>query len=133
MAGWRAPKSSTSGKLPFQGSSAELMYQHQYAALQSEKLKSVPAPIIALLEILLAKDPAQRFPGPAQLQKALPRVREAIDSRSRLTANDLRSIANQATEQSKGIQQKSERHLSVAGGVRLVPDRITARLVLFLR
>jgi TolB-like protein len=111
MAGWRAPKSSTSGKLPFQGSSAELMYQHQYAALQSEKLKSVPAPIIALLEILLAKDPAQRFPGPAQLQKALPRVREAIDSRSRLTANDLRSIANQATEQSKGIQQKSGRHL----------------------
>ena len=63
------------------------------------------------MEILLAKDPGQRFPRPAQLQKALPRVREAIDSRLRLTANDLRSIGNQATERSKGIQQKSGRHL----------------------
>ena len=100
-----------SGKLPFQGSAAELMYQHLHAPLPSEKLKSVPAPIIVLMEILLAKDPGQRFPGPAQLQKALPRVREAIDSRLRLTANDLRSIGNQSTEQSKGIQQKSGRHL----------------------
>jgi serine/threonine protein kinase len=100
-----------SGKLPFQGSAAELMYQHQHAPLPSEKLKSVPAPIIALMEILLVKDPGQRFPGSAQLQKALPRVREAIDSRLRLTANDLRSIGNQATERSKGIQQKSGRHL----------------------
>jgi serine/threonine protein kinase/Tfp pilus assembly protein PilF len=99
-----------SGELPFQGSAAELMYQHQHAAVPTERLKSVPTPIVALLEILLAKDPGQRFPGPAQLQKALPRVREAVDSRLRLTANDLRSIGNQATEQSKGMQQKSGRH-----------------------
>jgi len=99
------------GQLPFQGSAAELMYRHQHAAVPIERLKNLPMPIVALLEILLAKDPGQRFPGPAQLQKALPRVREAIDSRLRLTANDLRSIGNQSTEQSKGIQQKSGRHL----------------------
>jgi len=34
-----------SGKLLFEGSVAELMYQHQHAALPSEILKSVPAPI----------------------------------------------------------------------------------------
>ena len=99
-----------SGQLPFQGSAAELMYQHQHAAVPIERLKSVPTPTVALLEILLAKDPGQRFPGPAQLQKALPRVREAVHSRLRLTANDLRSIANQATKQFNGMQQKSGRH-----------------------
>ena len=100
-----------SGKPPFQGSAVELMYLHQHAALPSENLKSVPAPIIALLEILLAKDPGQRFAGPAQLKKALPRVREAVGSGLRLTANDLCSIGDHATEQSKGIQRKSGRHL----------------------
>jgi serine/threonine protein kinase/Tfp pilus assembly protein PilF len=99
-----------SGKPPFQGSALELMYLHQHAALPSENLKSVPTPIIALLEILLAKDPGQRFAAPAQLRKALPRVREALGSGLRLTANDLRSIGDHATEQSKGMQQKSGRH-----------------------
>src|ERR1700738_1844648 len=45
-----------SGQLPFQGSGVELMYQHQHAALPTEKLRNVPAPIIALLQVLLAKD-----------------------------------------------------------------------------
>jgi TolB-like protein len=37
-------------------------------------------------------------------------VREALGSGLRLTANDLRSIGDHATEQSKGMQQKSGRH-----------------------
>jgi len=76
------------GKLPFQGSAAELMYQHQHAALPTEKLRNVPAPIIALLEVLLAKDPGQRFQSPAELQKALPIVKEALASGSPLTMQD---------------------------------------------
>jgi serine/threonine protein kinase/tetratricopeptide (TPR) repeat protein len=100
-----------SGKLPFRGSAAELMYQHQHAALPSEKLRSMPTPIIALLEILLAKDAGQRFAGPAQLQKALSRVRRAVDSGLRLTSKALRSIGSQATEQPKGMQQNPGRHL----------------------
>lgn len=47
-----------SGKLPFQGSAAELMYQHQHATLPVEKLKGVPVSVVALLEVLVAKDPA---------------------------------------------------------------------------
>jgi serine/threonine protein kinase len=84
-----------SGKLPFQGSALELMDQHQHAALPIEKLKSVPAPIIALLQVLLSKDPNQRFQGPAQLQKALTKVRESIDSEFRLTADELRAAGDQ--------------------------------------
>jgi serine/threonine protein kinase/Tfp pilus assembly protein PilF len=89
-----------SGKLPFQGSAAELMFEHQHAALPTEKLRNVPASVIALLQVLLAKDPNQRFQSPAQLRKALPKVREAIDSGLRLTTNDLRSTSDQATEKS---------------------------------
>jgi serine/threonine protein kinase len=89
-----------SGKLPFQGSPAELMYQHQHAALPTEKLKGVPAPIVTLLQILLAKDPEQRFQSPVELQKALPEVKGAIASGSRLSPSDLRLIADQEKERS---------------------------------
>ena len=64
-----------SGKVPFSGSAAELMYQHQHAEPPTEKLRNVSVPIIALLQVLLAKDPNQRFQTPAQLQQALTRIR----------------------------------------------------------
>jgi TolB-like protein/Flp pilus assembly protein TadD len=54
-------------------------------------LKGIPAPAVALLEVLLVKDPSQRFQNPAQLQQALARVREAIASGSKLTVDELRS------------------------------------------
>jgi serine/threonine protein kinase/Flp pilus assembly protein TadD len=86
------------GNVPFGGSAAELMYQHQHAAPPTEKLIGIPAPVIALLEVLLAKDPNQRFQTPAQLLKALTKVRGAIDSGSQLTADGLRSAGEPATE-----------------------------------
>ncbi len=52
-----------SGNLPFQGSAAELMYEHQHAAPPTGELKHVPAPVIALLQVLLAKDPKDVFRG----------------------------------------------------------------------
>jgi serine/threonine protein kinase/Tfp pilus assembly protein PilF len=80
-----------SGKPPFYGSVAELMDQHQHAAPPFEKLRNVPEPIIALLDVLLAKDPSRRFQTPAQLQKAITKVRDATGSGVRLTADELRS------------------------------------------
>jgi serine/threonine protein kinase len=82
-----------SGKLPFVGSGAELMYQHQHTEPPFEKLNNIPVPVIALLEVLLAKDPNQRFQSPAQLQQALTKVRRAIHSGSRLTPKELRSVS----------------------------------------
>jgi serine/threonine protein kinase len=78
------------GELPFQGSAAELMYQHQHAAPPTGELRNVPAPIITLLQVLLEKDPSQRFQDPAQLQEALAKVKTAIASNSVLSANELR-------------------------------------------
>jgi len=83
-----------SGNVPFGGSAAELMYQHQHAEPPIEKLRNVPASIIALLQVLLAKDPNKRFQTPAQLLQALTKVREAIGSRSGLTAEELRSAGD---------------------------------------
>jgi TolB-like protein len=82
-----------SGKPPFHGSAAELMDQHQHAAPPFEKLRDMPEPVMALLEVLLAKDPNQRFQNPVRLQLALTTVREAIASGSKLTADALRSAA----------------------------------------
>jgi serine/threonine protein kinase/Tfp pilus assembly protein PilF len=89
-----------SGKLPFKGSGTELMHQHQHAALPIDKLKDIPQPVVALLEVLLAKDPEQRFQNPAELQNALPKVREAIASGSHLSLRELRSVTGQTKEQS---------------------------------
>src|SRR5258707_12220573 len=86
-----------SGKPPFYGSAAELMDQHQHTAPPFEKLRNNPEPIIALLDILLAKDPGQRFQSPAEIQKALTKVRAAVGSGLGLTAGELRSVDAQVT------------------------------------
>ena len=106
-----------SGKVPFSGSAAELMYQHQRVEPPIEKLRNIPEPIIALLQVLLAKDPNQRFQSPAQMQQALATVREAIGSGQKLTANELRLAGNKAAEGLlKGKPSKrSVRWLIVAG------------------
>src|SRR5258708_1579330 len=74
------------------------MDHHQSAATPLEKLKNIPAPVIALLQVLLEKDPSQRFQSPAQMQKALTKVREGVSSGSGLTADELRSARDQAKE-----------------------------------
>ena len=72
------------GQAPFRGSLAEAMYQHQSASLPVEQLRDVPQPLIVLLEVLLEKDPAQRFQSPAELLKVMPMVRDAIETGSPL-------------------------------------------------
>ena len=107
-----------SGKLPFQGSATELMRRHQHAAPPIEKLGNVPAPIIVVVEILLAKDPGQRFQDPMQLQRALGKVKEALASGSRLSPSELRTVAEKTTEQSpKRTRRKRIGRLLIACAV----------------
>src|SRR6516162_9695275 len=77
------------GKAPFRGSPTEVMYQHQHASLPIEQLKDVPQPVAFLLEMLLQKDPARRFKGPADLLKAIPMITDALDARRRITRQSL--------------------------------------------
>jgi WD40 repeat protein/serine/threonine protein kinase len=72
------------GQAPFRGSAADVMYQHQHAALPLDQLEGVPQPVVVLLEVLLKKDPTRRFQNPAELSKMLPMVLDAIAARRRL-------------------------------------------------
>ena len=120
-----------SGRLPFQGSPAELMYQHQYAAPPVEKLKNVPAPIIAVLEILLAKR-SRAAPSQCGATSESFIERERSDC-FRLTSKCERSTFDRR-QNDWAIQTKAKKGFgALVGGVRHMCGRITAQLVLFLR
>jgi serine/threonine protein kinase/Flp pilus assembly protein TadD len=106
-----------SGKPPFHGSAAELMDQHQHAGPPFEKLKSTPGPVMALVQVLLAKDPNQRFQAPAQLQRALTRVREAVSSGSKLSADELTSAELVAVKSSHVKPKKQTVRWVVSSGL----------------
>ena len=106
------------GDLPFHGSAAELMYQHQHAELPSEKLKTVPLPVATLLQVLLEKDPGARLQSPTELLTALIQVKRAIVTPSGLTIVDLRTPAGQPAGESPRRTRKKTitRWLVVAAG-----------------
>ena len=73
------------GKTPFRGTPAEVMYQHQHAPLPLEHLEEVPQPVVVLLEMLLEKDPGRVFRIRRELLKAIPTITDAIDAGRRIT------------------------------------------------
>src|SRR6201990_1865621 len=81
-----------SGQALFQGSPAEVMYQHQHASLPLDRLKRVSQPVVVLLEMLLEKDPGSRFQNPAELLKVLPMITGAIDAGCRITRESLEKM-----------------------------------------
>src|SRR6516162_1214578 len=80
------------GRVPYRGTSAEIMYQHQHAPLPLEQLEHVPQAVVILLEVLLEKNPAWRFQNPAELLKVMPTVTGAIDAGHRITRKNLQQI-----------------------------------------
>jgi len=85
------------GKVPFRGSPAEVMYQHQHAPLPVDLLEAVPQPVVALIEVLLEKDPGRRFQTPAELLKAISTITGAIDARRRITRQRLQKTPSTAS------------------------------------
>src|SRR3984957_18371942 len=84
------------GQAPFQGSPAEVMYQHQHASLPLDRLKRVSQPVVVLLEVFLEKDPGRRFQNPAELLKAMPTITGAIDAGRRITRQSLEKTPSTA-------------------------------------
>jgi transcription termination factor Rho len=62
------------GRPPFRGTPAELIYQHQHGVLPLKQLKGVPPQVTTVLKALLDKDPKRRFQTPAELLKTLSMV-----------------------------------------------------------
>src|ERR1700756_238408 len=85
------------GQTPFQGTPGEVMSQHQRAPLPLEQLEAVPQPVVALLEVLLEKDPRHRFQNPAELHKTIPTITGAIDARRRITRQGLQKMPSTAS------------------------------------
>ena len=79
------------GHVPFRGTAAGVMSQHQHAPLPVKELESVPQPVVSLIEVLLDKDPKRRFQTPAELLKALPTITGAIDEGLTITYQSLGS------------------------------------------
>ena len=77
------------GQVPFRGSAAGVMSQHQRAPLPLEKLQGVPSPVVSLIKVLLDKDPGRRFQTPAELLKALPTITGAIEGGRTITYRNL--------------------------------------------
>jgi eukaryotic-like serine/threonine-protein kinase len=77
-------------EVPFRGSPAEVMHQHLNAPLPFDQLKGVPQPVVILLEMLLEKDPAQRFQDPTDLLKVISAVTRAVKARRTLKHQNLR-------------------------------------------
>src|SRR6516225_2028687 len=77
------------GRVPYRGTSAEIMYQHQDAPLPLEQLEHVPQAVVILLEVLLEKNPARRFQNPTELLKAIPMATDAIDTGRTITRQSL--------------------------------------------
>src|ERR1700722_17362959 len=82
------------GQTPFRGSPAQVMTQHQRGALPLKAVAGVPQPVVALLEVLLEKDPARRLQSPAALLKALPKVTDAVKRGRTITHQSLRDLAD---------------------------------------
>ncbi len=105
------------GQVPFKGSPAEVMYQHQHTHLPVSQLKGVPQPLVVLLEVLLEKDSARRLQSPAELLKTIPMVRNALDA-GRALMRTIRVFVS-----STGDVQKE----------RILSDRVILTGVLFIQ
>jgi len=88
---------SLTGDKPFQGTPAEVMYQHQHGRLPLEALESIPQPIAVLIEVLLEKDPSRRFQNPAELLEAVQIIEGALDARRRITRRRLQKTPSKAS------------------------------------
>jgi serine/threonine protein kinase len=85
------------GHVVFRGSPAEVMYQHQHAPLPLDLLEGVPQPVVVLLDVLLEKDPGQRFQNPTELLKAIPTITGAINAGRRITRQSLQKTLSTAS------------------------------------
>ncbi len=85
------------GKTPFRGTAAEVMYQHRHMPLPLEQLKGVPQPVSVLLAALLDKDPTQRFKTPTELLNVIPRITGAIAARRTITRQSLQKTPSTAS------------------------------------
>jgi len=100
------------GRLPFDGTSLEVLSQHLLAPLPIEQLKHVPQPVVALMKCLLDKDPARRPQSPCELQTMLREVQAALDTKAKVRS---KAVPGRALKQRRGEAPHSHRLERLSG------------------
>jgi serine/threonine protein kinase/Tfp pilus assembly protein PilF len=69
------------GKVPFTGTTVQVMGQHLHAPLPLNQLKNIPEAAVDLLKRMLEKDPGRRPQNPSQLRAEVRAVRQVLASK----------------------------------------------------
>lgn len=80
------------GKVPFGGTTTEVIRCHLIAPLPLDQLVNIPEPVVILLKCMLEKDPAQRPQDPGALQVALTAVKKALESQDPAKSAAIRRV-----------------------------------------
>jgi TolB-like protein len=105
-------------KVPFNGSVTEVMCLHLHSPPPVELLKNVPQPVITLLEVLLERDPMQRFQTPNELLNAIPTVKRTIKGK-RAVKN--RETPSTCVDRPRSRQEKSPAIRALKRSIAVLP------------
>jgi serine/threonine protein kinase len=103
------------GEAPFNGTPAEVMYQHLHSSLPLERLEGISQPIVVLLEALLEKDPRRRLQSPAKLLEVMPIVTGAINAGLPLKPQNLRELPEERAKAHEKVADLSAYDLYLRG------------------
>ena len=103
------------GKVPFSGTTTEVIRQHLSAPLPLDLLQQLPKPVVGLLQTMLEKDPERRPQNPAALQVAIDTVRKEV-----LAADQTRSSAFLKATKSQRPFSLTVRWISIIAGLALL-------------
>ena len=88
------------GKVPFCGTTSEVIRCHLGAPLPLDQLANIPEPVVLLLQCMLEKDPVRRPQDPASLQAALSAAKQTLESGS-LSDSDIIGKLAQTRQRSR--------------------------------
>jgi serine/threonine protein kinase len=104
------------GKSPFSGTAAEVMYQHLHSPLPLERLEDVPQPIVVLIAALLEKDPRRRLQNPSGLLDLMPNIMGAINAGLSIDSRNFQKLPKiRITPSQKGTENLTAYGLYIRG------------------
>src|SRR6202011_4315019 len=103
------------GKVPFSGTTTEVIRQHLSAPLPLELLQHLPKPVVGLLQSMLEKDPDRRPQNPAALLLAIDTVRKEVRSADQTRSSDFLKASKSRRPLSLAV-----RWVSIIAGIALL-------------
>ena len=83
-------------KVPFTGTTFEVISQHLHSPLPLEQLKHVPLPVVGLLKKMLAKGPDERQQTPSELRAELHALKQTLEISPSTPAKPVQQLAGKS-------------------------------------